>query len=165
MHFQGSTLLVLVAGAAAAPFADLKSSVIGKRANSDFQEVPHSSIKYIPENVRAGVEGNAIRRYEPYLHIASGCQSYSAVSVTGQVGGGLDNTGSSSGGCNDPSNGQTYARGGWYQDRYAIMYAFYMPKHQISDGGANGGHRHDWENLVIRNDNRKSAFTSSRSRT
>ena len=164
MHFKGSTLLFLVAGAAAAPFADVESNVIGKRANSDFQQVPHNSIKYIPENVRAGVEGNAIRRYEPYLHIASGCQSYPAVSITGQVGGGLDNTGSSSGGCNDPSNGQTYARGGWYQGRYAIMYAFYFPKDQIADGPANGGHRHDWENVVIWIDNRKFAFTFSYSR-
>lgn len=155
MHFQASTLLTLIAGATAAPFTDFESSILSKRANSDFQVVPHDSIKYIPENVRGGVEGNAIRRYEPYLHIASGCQSYPAVSATGQVGGGLDNTGSTSGGCNDPSNGQTYARGGWYQGRYAIMYAFYMPKDQISDGGANGGHRHDWENVVIWIDNRK----------
>ncbi|GAB7329382.1 hypothetical protein MBLNU13_g01167t1 [Cladosporium sp. NU13] len=112
MYVQASTLLALIAGATAAPFADFESSVLSKRANSDFQIVPHNSIKYIPENVRAGVEGNAIRR-----------------------------------------NGQTYARGGWYQGRYAIMYAFYMQKDQISDGGANGGHRHDWENVVIWIDN------------
>ncbi|KAH7051028.1 putative necrosis and ethylene inducing peptide 1 precursor [Macrophomina phaseolina] len=77
------------------------------------------------ERVRGGVEGNAIHRYEPFLHIAHGCQSYTA----------------------------TYARGGWYKGRYAIMYSWFMPKDQIVDGGGNAGHRHDWENVVIVIDN------------
>lgn len=155
MHFQASTILALIAGATARPAVSLAhpdATVLTKR---DFAVVPHSSIKYIPESFRGGAEGNAIRRYEPYLHIAHGCQSYPAVSATGQVGGGLDNTGSPSGGCNDPANGQTYVRGGWHNGRYAIMYAWYFPKDQISAGGANGGHRHDWENVVLWIDNRE----------
>ena len=161
MHFHAPSLLLLVAGAAAAPFAETES-LLTKRANSDFSVVPHNSIKYIPESYRGGSEGNAIRRYEPYLHIAHGCQSYPAVSSTGQVGGGLQNSGSPSGGCNDPANGQTYVRGAWYKGRYAIMYSWYFPKDQTTAGGANGGHRHDWENVVIWIDNRTcNPFTSS----
>ena len=162
MHFHASSLLLLVAGAAAAPFAD--ESLLTKRANSDFTVVNHDSIKYIHESYRGGPEGDAIRRYEPYLHIAHGCQSYPAVSATGEVGGGLKNSGGASAACNDPANGQTYVRGAWYQGRYAIMYAWYFPKDQISSGGGNFGHRHDWENVVIWIDNRKCIASSSLSK-
>lgn len=116
IHLQRPTLLALIASATAAPSLTpdtSKPDLLTRRANSDFTVVPHNSIKYITEKYRGGVEGNAIRGYEPYLHIASGCQSYPAVSTTGQVGGELDNTGSSSGCCKDPSKGQTYVRGAW----------------------------------------------------
>lgn len=96
MRFHGPSILFLAAGAAAAPLTG-SESLVTKRANSDFDVVPHDSIKWIPNNIRSGTEGDAIRRYEPYLHIAHGCQSYPAVSATGQVGGGLSNTGSPSG--------------------------------------------------------------------
>jgi hypothetical protein len=160
MHLQASSLLLLAAGAVAAPLADV-STLLTKRANSDFDVVSHDSFKYVPNSIRSGTEGNAIRRYEPYLHIAHGCQSYPAVSATGQVGGGLQNSGSPSGGCNSAANGQTYTRAAWYNGRFAIMYAWYFPKDQISSGGLNGGHRHDWESIVIWIDNRKSSPLSS----
>ena len=163
MHFRAPSLLLLVAGAVAAPFPETEN-LLTERANSDFSVVPHSSIRFIPESYRGGAEGNAIRRYEPYLHIAHGCQSYPAVSSTGQVGGGLQNSGGPSDGCNDPTNGQTYVRGAWYKGRYAIMYAWYFPKDQIT-AGLNGGHRHDWESVVIWIDNRTcNLFTSSSSK-
>jgi hypothetical protein len=153
MRFHGPSLLFLAASAAAAPLAD-SESLLTKRANSGFDVVPHDSIKWIPNSIRSGTEGDAIRRYEPYLHIAHGCQSYPAVSATGQVGGGLSNSGTPSGGCDSAANGQTYTRGAWYNGRFAIMYAWYFPKDQIASG-LNGGHRHDWESVVIWIDNRE----------
>lgn len=40
-------------------------------------------------------------------------------------------------------------RGGAYRGRYAIMYAWYFPKDQPNDGDIAGGHRHDWEHIVV----------------
>ncbi|KAL1642075.1 hypothetical protein SLS58_005663 [Diplodia intermedia] len=151
MHYSNLiTLFAAASCAVAAPAADPESiQALDTRAPT----VPHDSLWPMPERVRGGVEGNAIRRYEPFLHIASGCQPYTAVNDRGQVSGGLDNTGSATGGCRDDRRGQTYARGVWHRGRYAIMYSWYFPKDQISDGGGNFGHRHDWENVVIWIDN------------
>lgn len=59
--------------------------------------------------------------------------------------GGLEPTGGTNAGCSS-STGQIYARGTTYNGYYAIMYAWYMPKDEPSDGL---GHRHDWEDAVV----------------
>lgn len=58
---------------------------------------------------------------------------------------GLNPSGSPSSGC-DSSPGQVYARGGTYNGKFAIMYAWYWPKDSPSSGL---GHRHDWESSVV----------------
>ncbi|KAL1617096.1 hypothetical protein SLS56_011138 [Neofusicoccum ribis] len=151
MHFNNFIAMIAAASCAvAAPAAapEAAAEQIEKRA-----VVAHDSLWPMPESVRGGTEGNAIRRYEPFLHIAHGCQSYTAVNARGDTSGGLQNSGGATAGCRDDRRGQTYARGAWHNGRYAIMYSWYMPKDQISDGGANGGHRHDWENVVVWIDN------------
>lgn len=139
IHLQHPTLLALIASATAAQSLTpdtSKPDLLTRRANSDFTVVPHNSIKYIPEKYCGVVEGNAIRGYEPYFYIASGSQSYPAVSATGQAGGELDNTCSSSRGCNDPSEGQTYVRGAWYKgqmrdgNRLQVEYFSNLPYNQ-----------------------------------
>lgn len=70
-----------------------------------------------------------------------------------QSSGGLQDTGSSEGGCRDPNKGQIYTRGAWYKGRFGIMYAYYFPKDAPISGNVAGGHRHDWENLVVWIDN------------
>lgn len=59
--------------------------------------------------------------------------------------GGLNPTGGSSDGCSS-STGQVYSRSGTYNGKFAIMYAWYWPKDEPSDGI---GHRHDWESAVV----------------
>jgi hypothetical protein len=44
------------------------------------------------------------------------------------------------------SPGQVYVRSGTYNNAFAIMYSWYMPKDSPSSGL---GHRHDWENIVV----------------
>lgn len=66
-----------------------------------------------------------------------------------QPSGGLQDSGSSTGGCRDQSKGQTYVRAAWHNGRFGIMYAWYWPKDQPNDGNVAGGHRHDWENVVV----------------
>jgi hypothetical protein len=143
--------------AAPSPASNATFGELDKRATIINHDDP--SLFPMAQKVRAGVEGNAMLRYEPFLHIASGCQSYTAVNSQGQVSGGLLNTGSSTGGCRDNRRGQTYTRGTWYRGRYAIMYSWYFPKDQLTDGGGNFGHRHDWENVVIWIDNRKNSYS------
>ncbi|KAE8377999.1 necrosis inducing protein [Aspergillus bertholletiae] len=115
--------------------------------------VKHDSIAPFPETVPSTATGSAYKKFEPYLHIAHGCQSYPAVAANGDVSGGLQDTGSATGGCRDQSKGQTYVRGGWHNGRYGIMYAWYMPKDMPNSGVSTGAHRHDWENVVIWIDN------------
>ncbi|KKK15461.1 NPP1 domain protein [Aspergillus rambellii] len=90
--------------------------------------VPHDSIQPMGETVPHNAVGNTFKKFEP---------------------GGLQDTGSSTGGCRDQSKGQTYVRGGWHNGRYGIMYAWYMPKDMPNSGVSVGAHRHDWENVVI----------------
>jgi hypothetical protein len=59
--------------------------------------------------------------------------------------GGLATSGSPNGGCSS-NTGQVYARAGTYNDKFGIMYSWYMPKDSPSSGL---GHRHDWENTVV----------------
>jgi hypothetical protein len=61
------------------------------------------------------------------------------------ISGGLKPTGSASGDCAS-SSGQVYARATTHNDRYAIMYSWYMPKTEAS---TLIGHRHDWQHAVV----------------
>ncbi|KAE8149796.1 necrosis inducing protein [Aspergillus avenaceus] len=115
--------------------------------------VSHDSIPPFPETIPDSATGKTFKKFAPYLHIAHGCQSYPAVAANGDVSGGLKDTGSATGGCRDQGKGQTYVRGGWHNDRYGIMYAWYMPKDMPNSGISTGAHRHDWENVVIWVDN------------
>ena len=67
------------------------------------------------------------------------------IQLTSSPSGGLNPSGGPSDGCSS-STGQVYARGGTYNGRFAIMYAWYMPKDSPSSGL---GHRHDWESAVV----------------
>ncbi|USW56052.1 Putative necrosis inducing protein [Septoria linicola] len=112
----------------------------------------HNAMVPMKEHLREGSEGMAMWLLRPSLHIHSGCHPYTAVSGTGQVNKGLKNSGSINGHCNpgkDHHEGQTYVRGAWHKGRYAIMYSWYMPKDQNVNGPANGGHRHEWESIVV----------------
>ncbi|EFQ36455.1 necrosis inducing protein [Colletotrichum graminicola] len=111
--------------------------------------VGHDTLNPLPQRVQDNYSGAAIARFNPLLHIASGCQPYTAVDDAGNISGGLKPSGKSDGGCRDTSKGQTYARIGQYNQRWAIMYAWYWPKDQPLDGVSTGAHRHDWENVVI----------------
>ncbi|OJD29426.1 necrosis and ethylene inducing peptide 1 [Diplodia corticola] len=139
MHFKSALFFGLAAASCvtAAPLLEARKIVA------------HDSLNPWPVTVRNNTEGDAIKRFNPQLHIAHGCQPYTAVNEAGDTSGGLQETGSSTGGCRDTSKGQTYARGAWHKDRYAIMYAWYFPKDQPTDGVSAGAHRYDWENVVL----------------
>ncbi|KAF3004404.1 hypothetical protein E8E13_010211 [Curvularia kusanoi] len=115
--------------------------------------VNHDSLSPIPTRLQGGNIGRAIQMFSPLLHIAHGCQPYTAADDAGNVSGGLQDTGNVSAGCRDPNKGQTYARAAWHKGKFGIMYAWYFPKDQPNAGNVVGGHRHDWENIVVWIDN------------
>lgn len=58
---------------------------------------------------------------------------------------GLPITGTQNSGCTS-SLGQIYARAAPYNNMYAVMYSWYMPKDEPS---YDLGHRHDWEGVIV----------------
>ncbi|KAI1193051.1 NPP1-domain-containing protein [Nemania serpens] len=84
-------------------------------------------------------------KFKPWLKVVNGCVPFPAVDANGNTSGGLAPTGDQSGKCSS-STGQVYTRGEQYDDKYALMYSWYMPKDSPSSGI---GHRHDWECIVV----------------
>ncbi|KAH7239832.1 hypothetical protein FSOLCH5_014242 [Fusarium solani] len=137
-------LATLAAQVHAFPFEALLARTLHSRA-----VINHDAVQPFEETVQTGAIGDAIKKFEPFLHIAHGCQSYPAVDADGNTSGGLQDTGSSTGGCRDQGRGQTYVRAKERNGQIAIMYAWYMPKDMPNSGVSTGAHRHDWENVVI----------------
>ncbi|KAG4414082.1 hypothetical protein IFR04_012783 [Cadophora malorum] len=119
--------------------------------------VSHDSLWPMAESLPTGAIGDAIRRFEPYLHIAHGCQVMTAVNENGDTSGGLQDSGNPSAGCRFTDRQQTYVRTAWHNGRFAIMYAWYWPKDQPNAGNVAGGHRHEWESTVVWLDNPENA--------
>ncbi|KAM0327611.1 hypothetical protein ACHAQA_005904 [Verticillium albo-atrum] len=109
--------------------------------------VNHDSLNPVRDTL--GSNGAIIRKFQPLLHIAHGCQPYTAVNSNNQISGGLQDSGTVAGGCRDTSKGQTYVRTMNLNGRFGIMYAWYWPKDQPADGNLVSGHRHDWESSVV----------------
>ncbi|MFF4590175.1 NPP1 family protein [Streptomyces sp. NPDC001388] len=102
----------------------------------------------LPQNAEA-----AELAYQPaFDYDTDGCYPTPAIGPDGTVNGGLKPTGSLSGDCHDASdldNTNSYSRykcnNGWC----AYMYSLYFEKDQAISGSSIGGHRHDWEHVVV----------------
>ncbi|KAJ5584000.1 uncharacterized protein N7459_003800 [Penicillium hispanicum] len=97
------------------------------------------------QTVPSGTTGEVYLAYQPDLYVVNGCVPFPAVDAEGDTNAGLATTGASDGDCSS-STGQVYVRGATSGDYYALMYAWYFPKDEPSDGL---GHRHDWEGVVV----------------
>lgn len=137
-------LALAIKATSAAPLESSAASILEAR-----DVIAHDAVTPFPETVQQGGFADVINKFKPFLHIAHGCQSYPAVDADGNTSGGLQDTGSATGGCRDTSRGQTYVRAKAYGDKTAIMYAWYMPKDMPNSGVSTGAHRHDWENVVV----------------
>lgn len=73
-----STLLTLAVTGMAAPSEALNN--LQARAR-----VPHDSLNPVGKTIQGGAIGAAIDRWQPLLHIADGCQPYTAVAANGDV--------------------------------------------------------------------------------
>jgi hypothetical protein len=116
----------------------------------------------------AELPGNAEvleRTWQPaYDYDTNGCYPTPAVGPGGAVNGGLNPTGSLSGECHDTSdldNTNGYSRykcnNGWC----AIAYGLYFEKDQALANSSIGGHRHDWEHVVVWVQNNQAVYVST----
>lgn len=73
-------LATVVSQAYAYPLEDLVARLLQPRA-----VINHDAVQPFAETVQAGAIGDAIKKFEPFLHIAHGCQSYPAVDANGDT--------------------------------------------------------------------------------
>ncbi|KAI9643559.1 hypothetical protein NHQ30_008178 [Ciborinia camelliae] len=126
----------------------LASTVVAIPTSSQLESravIASDAVVGFPETVPSDAVGTAYKAYKPYLDVVNGCVPFPAVDASGNTGGGLKPTGGSNSECSK-STGQVYVRGAQSGSKYAIMYSWYMPKDEPSDGL---GHRHDWEGVII----------------
>uniref|UniRef100_H3GB61 Necrosis inducing-like protein NPP1 type n=1 Tax=Phytophthora ramorum TaxID=164328 RepID=H3GB61_PHYRM len=113
--------------------------------------VDHDKVQPFPQPAPVTISEKAGVKFKPHLHIITGCASYPAVNAAGETSGGLKGSGGTTSGCALPPLGsQVYGRAGWYNDVWAIMYAWYFPK---GFWDASPFWRHDWSNAVVWIDN------------
>ncbi|WP_414495747.1 NPP1 family protein [Streptomyces sp. CRN 30] len=100
--------------------------------------------------------GNATAQesaYQPaFDYDTDGCYPTPAIGSDGSVNGGLNPTGALNGNCRDASdltNTNGYSRAKCDGDWCAYMYGLYFEKDQALAGTSIGGHRHDWEHVVV----------------
>lgn len=81
-----------------------------------------------------------------------GCYNTAAITTNGQTNPGHKATGTPQGDCRDPhqlENSNVYSRKRCNNGYCAVMYEYYFEKDQAVGGSFLGGHRHDWENIVV----------------
>ncbi|MFC7887055.1 NPP1 family protein [Streptomyces sp. NPDC057376] len=93
------------------------------------------------------------RTYQPsYDYDTDGCYPTPAIGADGTVNGGLKPAGALNGNCRDAAdldNTNGYARAKCDGEWCAYMYGLYFEKDQALPGTGLGGHRHDWEHVVV----------------
>lgn len=92
-------------------------------------------------------------KFQPYLDFdTDGCYNTAAISPDGTCNPGHKATGTPQGDCRDPhqlQNSNVYSRRRCNNGICAVMYENYFEKDQAVSGSFLGGHRHDWENIVV----------------
>jgi len=99
-----------------------------------------------------------------YDYDTDGCYPTPAIGPAGNVNGGLKPTGSLRGDCHDQSdldNTNGYARAKCNNGWCAIAYGLYFEKDQALPNSSIGGHRHDWEHVVVWVQNDQARYVST----
>ncbi|MEU9407279.1 NPP1 family protein [Streptomyces sp. NPDC048281] len=126
---------VAVMGAAAALAVGLAGSADAAVLNPLGQKAGTFELKYMPE----------------FDYDSDSCFPVAAVDASGHLNGGLNNSGSITGGCRTNHLGkantytQAWCKNGWC----AYIYALYFEKDQTLNGADAFGHRNDWESVVV----------------
>ncbi|MFF3460768.1 NPP1 family protein [Streptomyces sp. NPDC002730] len=114
--------------------------------------VPNTAFAVPPPALPANAD-TLERMFQPaYDYATDGCYSTPAIGPDGTVSPGLKPTGALNGNCRDASdliNTNGYSRAKCNNGWCAIIYALYFEKDQAVPGISLGGHRHDWEHVVV----------------
>ncbi|MEU1281234.1 NPP1 family protein [Streptomyces sp. NPDC005805] len=105
-----------------------------------------------PRNLPQNAGGYEQTFSPAYDYDGDGCYATPAIGPDGTLAPGLRTTGAINGNCRDRSdldNTQTYARSACNNGWCAVVYASYFEKDQAVHGSGLGGHRHDWEHVVV----------------
>ncbi|MGW0932018.1 NPP1 family protein [Streptomyces sp. NPDC002644] len=93
------------------------------------------------------------RQFQPALdYDKDGCYPTPAIGPDGSLNGGLNPTGALNGDCRDSfdlGNTNAYSRATCNNGWCAVLYGLYFEKDQALAGTSIGGHRHDWEHIVV----------------
>ncbi|GMF53555.1 unnamed protein product [Phytophthora fragariaefolia] len=112
--------------------------------------INHDQVRPFAQPKPSSDSEKAAVKFKPQLHISFGCHPYPAVQADGAVSAGLKGTGPANGECTgSPLGSQVYSRSDWYNDKWAIMYAWYLPKGRYDKYNR----RHFWEVAIVWIDN------------
>ncbi|MFE0251416.1 NPP1 family protein [Streptomyces sp. NPDC059010] len=127
------TKAALVLGSAAALTVSLTGSAGAAVLTPLQQKAGTFQLKYMPD----------------FDYDSNSCFPAAAVDASGRLNGGLKNSGSITGACRHPNTANTYSQA-WCKNGWcAYVYALYFEKDQTLNGADAFGHRHDWESVVV----------------
>jgi hypothetical protein len=125
---------------------------------------PSSALADPPSALPANADGLEQTFQPAYDYDTDGCYPTPAIGPDGTINPGLDPAGALNGHCHDSwdlDNTNGYARykcnNGWC----AIMYGLYFEKDQAVVGSGLGGHRNDWEHVVVWVQNNQAQYVST----
>ncbi|MFF2139111.1 NPP1 family protein [Streptomyces sp. NPDC058193] len=105
------------------------------------------------------------RTFQPaFDYDTDGCYPTPAIGPDGTIAPGLKTTGAVNGSCRDAvdlDNTNSYARSTCNNGWCAVIYGLYFEKDQAVAGSGLGGHRHDWEHVVVWIQNNEARYVST----
>jgi hypothetical protein len=125
---------------------------------------PATALAAPPGALPANADGLDQTFQPAFDYDTDGCYSTPAIGPDGAINGGLNPSGALNGQCRDASdldNTNGYSRSKCNNGWCAIMYALYFEKDQAVAGSGLGGHRHDWEHVVVWVQNNQAEYVST----
>ncbi|MEU9556184.1 NPP1 family protein [Streptomyces fumanus] len=113
---------------------------------------PATAFAAPPPALPANAEAAELTYQPAFDYDTDGCYPTPAISADGTVNAGLNPTGALNGNCRDAAdldNTNSYSRAKCDNGWCAYLYGLYFEKDQALPGSSLGGHRHDWEHVVV----------------
>lgn len=126
--------------------------------------IPRQRSRRSPSALPANADGQEQTFQPAYDYDTDGCYPTPAIGPDGTVNPGLNPSGALNGQCRDSwdlDNTNGYSRSKCNNGWCAIMYGLYFEKDQAVVGSSLGGHRHDWEHVVVWVQNDQAQYVST----
>ncbi|KAG2511018.1 hypothetical protein JM18_008267 [Phytophthora kernoviae] len=118
--------------------------------HAEINTISHDQVQPFAQPEPVSDAEKAAVKFKPQLAVTYGCDPYPAVDSNGSISAGLKWAGKPDGDCTgSPLGSQVYSRADWYEDKWAIMYAWYFPKARQRLSKYFYGHRHMWQWAVV----------------